>query len=94
MVDAHFVNDKPMIVSDNTMEAKRLCDSFKSLGTQGLNASEKLKLKVLKNPGRALEIGAHVSTAFASGNLKRLYQHYQVWESSVTLVMDFISESL
>ena len=41
-----------------------------SLGKKGLNVSKKMAKNVLKNPGRALEIGANVGTAFASRNPK------------------------
>ena len=43
---------------------------FKNLGKKGLNVSKKMAKNVLKNPGRALEIGANVGTAFASRNPK------------------------
>ena len=43
---------------------------FKNLGKKGLNVSKKMAKNVLKNPGRALEIGANVDTAFASRNPK------------------------
>ena len=59
-----------MIVSDNTIQAEGLGDFFKNLGKKGLNVSEKMAKNVLKNPGRALEIGANVGTAFASRNPK------------------------
>ena len=59
-----------MIVSDNTIQAEGLGDFFKNLGKKGLNVSKKMAKNVLKNPGRALEIGANVGTAFASRNPK------------------------
>ena len=59
-----------MIVSDNTIQAKGLGYFFKNLGKKGLNVSKKMAKNVLKNPGRALEIGANVGTAFASRNPK------------------------
>ena len=61
---------KSMIVSDNTIQAEGLGDFFKNLGKKGLNVSKKMAKNVLKNPGRALEIGANVGTAFASRNPK------------------------
>ena len=61
---------KTMIVSDNVIQAEGLGDFFKNLGKKGLNVSKKMAKNVLKNPGRALEIGANVGTAFASRNLK------------------------
>ena len=59
-----------MIVSDNVIQAEGLGDFFKYLGKKGLNVSKKMAKNVLKNPGRALEIGANVGTAFASRNPK------------------------
>ena len=61
---------KSMIVSDNVIQAEGLGDFFKNLGKKGLNVSKKMAKNVLKNPGRALEIGANVGTAFASRNPK------------------------
>ena len=57
---------KSMIVSDNTIQAEGLGDFFKNLGKKGLNVSKKMAKNILKNPGRALEIGANVGAAFAS----------------------------
>ena len=59
-----------MTVSDNTIKAEGLGDVFKNLGKIGLNVSKKMAKNVLKNPGRALEIGANVGSAFASRNPK------------------------
>ena len=61
---------KSMIVSDNVIQAEGLGDFFKNLGKKGLNVSKKMAKNVLKNPGRALEIGANVGSAFASRNPK------------------------
>ena len=61
---------KSMTVSDNTIKAEGLGDFFKNLGNKGLNVSKKLAKNVLKNPGRALEIGANVGSAFASRSPK------------------------
>ena len=61
---------KSMVVSDNVIQAEGLGDFFKNLGKKGLNVSKKMAKNVLKNPGRALEIGANVGTAFASRNPK------------------------
>ena len=61
---------KSMTVSDNIIKAEGLGDFFKNLGKKGLNVSKKMAKNVLKNPGRALEIGANVGTAFASRNPK------------------------
>ena len=59
-----------MTVSDNTIKAEGLGDFFKNLGKKGLNVSKKMAKNVLKNPGRALEIGANVGSAFASRSPK------------------------
>ena len=55
-----------MIVSDNTIEAESLGDFFKNIGENGPNVSKTMADNVLKNLGRALEIGANVGSAFAS----------------------------
>ena len=44
--------------------------SLRILVKKGLNIPKKMAKNVLKNPGRALEIGANVGTAFASRNPK------------------------
>ena len=61
---------KSMIVSDNVIQAEGLGDFFKNLGKLSARAGKKLATNVLKNPGRALEIGANVATAGASRNPK------------------------
>ena len=61
---------KSLIVSDNTIQVERLGDFFKHLGKKRLNVSKNMAKKVIKNMGRALEIGANVSTAFASRSPK------------------------
>ena len=61
---------KSMIDSDNTIQAKGLGDFFKKLGKKGLNVSKTMAKNVLKNPGRALEIGANVGSEFASRSPK------------------------
>ena len=63
---------KSMIVSDNTIQAEGLGDFFKNLGKLSAKAGKKLATNVLKNPGRALEIGANVATAAASRNPKNV----------------------
>ena len=55
-----------MTVSDNTIQAEGLGDFFKNLGEKGIKVSKKMPKNILKNPGRALEIGANVGSAFAS----------------------------
>ena len=61
---------KSMTVSDNTIKAEGLGDFSKNLGKKGLNVSKKMAKNVLKNPGRALEIGANAGSAFASRSPK------------------------
>ena len=63
---------KSIIVSDNTIQAEGLGDFFKNLGKLSAKAVKKLATNVLKNPGRALEIGANVASAAASRNPKNL----------------------
>ena len=55
-----------MTISDNTEQAEILGDFFKSVGNKGLNVSKKMAINLLKNPRRALEIGANLVAAFAS----------------------------
>ena len=52
-----------MIVSDNTIKAEGLGSFFKNLGKISSKAGKKLATNVLKNPGRALEIGANIANA-------------------------------
>ena len=59
-----------MIVPDNTVLVEGLSDFFDNLGKKGLNLSKKVANNVSKYPGRALEIGANVGSAFASRNSK------------------------
>ena len=59
-----------MTVSDNTTILESLGDFFKKLGKKGLIVSKGISKNGLKNPERALEIGANVGTAFASRSLK------------------------
>ena len=61
---------KLMIVSGNTIKAEGLGDFVKSLGKLSARVGKKLATNVLKNPGRALEIGANVATAAASRSPK------------------------
>ena len=58
-----------MTVSNNTLAADALCDVFKNLGRKDLTIRNKW-LKCIKNPGRALEIGADVGSAFSSRSPK------------------------
>ena len=59
-----------MTVSDNTIQAEGLGSFFKNLGRISAKAGKKLATNILKNPGRALEIGANVATAAATRNPK------------------------
>ena len=60
-----------MTVFDSTIAAAAgLGYFFKNLGEKRLNAAKKMAKEVLKNPGRDLEIGANVGTAFASTSSK------------------------
>ena len=61
---------KSMIVSDNTIKADGLGSFFKNLGKISSKAGKKLATNVLKNPGRALEIGANIATAAATKSPK------------------------
>ena len=61
---------KSMTVSDNTIKAEGLGSVFKNLGKISAKAGKKLATNILKNPGRALKIGANVATAAASRNPK------------------------
>ena len=61
---------KSMTVSDSTIKAEGLSSFFKNLGNISAKAGKKLATNVLKNPARALEVGANVATAAASRNLK------------------------
>ena len=61
---------KSMIVSDNTINVEGLGSFFKNLGKISSNSGKKLATNVLKNPGRALEIGANISTAAATKSPK------------------------
>ena len=57
-----------MIVSDNVIQAEGFSGFFKNLCEKGLNVSKRMAKNILKNPSRALEIGANVATAAASRN--------------------------
>ena len=61
---------KSMIVSDNTIKAEGLGSFFKNLGKTSSKAGKKIATNVLKNPGRALEIGANIATAAATKSPK------------------------
>ena len=61
---------KSMIVSDSVIQAEGLGSFFKNLGKVSAKAGKKLPKNVLKNPGRALEIGANIATAAATKSPK------------------------
>ena len=61
---------KSMIVSDNVIQAEGFGSFFKNLGKVSAKAGKKLAKNVLKNPGRALEIGANIATAAATKSPK------------------------
>ena len=61
---------KSMTVSDDTIKAEGLSSFFKNSGKISAKAGKKIATNVLKNPARALEIGANVATAAASRNPK------------------------
>ena len=61
---------KSMIVSDSVIQAEGLGSFFKNLGKVSTKAGKKLAKNVLKNPGRALEIGANIATAAATKSPK------------------------
>ena len=61
---------KSMIVSDSVIQAESLGSFFKNLGKVSTKAGKKLAKNVLKNPGRALEIGANIATAAATKSPK------------------------
>ena len=61
---------KSMIVSDSVIQAEGLGSFFKNLGKVSAKAGKKLAKNVLKNPGRALEIGANIASAAATKSPK------------------------
>ena len=61
-----------MIVSDNTVKAEGLSIFFKNLGRMSAKAGKKVATNVLKNPARALEIGANIGAAAVSRNPKAI----------------------
>ena len=61
-----FSRNKSLIVSDRTISGEGLGDFFKHLGSAAKNVGK----KILKNPGRALELAANIGTAAASKNPK------------------------
>ena len=61
---------KSMTVSDNTIQAEGLDGFINNLGKKGFIVSRKMAKDILKNPGRALEIGANFVSAFATKSPK------------------------
>ena len=61
---------KSMNISDNTLQAEGLSVLFKNICKSSVKVGKKLAKAVLKIPGRALEIGANVGSAFASRSPK------------------------
>ena len=59
-----------MIVSNIAIEAEGLTEFFKNSGKNRLKESKKMTKKGIQNPGRALEIGANVGSAFVSRSPK------------------------
>ena len=62
---------KSMIVTDNTIQAEGLGESFKNLGKKRLNVSKKMAKNVMGNPGRALDLTAIIATAAVSKKSKQ-----------------------
>ena len=59
-----------MFLNDNTIQAEGLGKFPKTLGRNSAKAGQKLAADVMKNPGRALEIGAKIGSAAVSKNTK------------------------
>ena len=56
--------NKPLIVSEQTIQAEGLGNFFKHLGSAAKNVGK----KILNIPGRALELAANIGTAAADKN--------------------------
>ena len=61
-----------MTVSDNTMQAEVLGDSYKNSGYKGVKVSNKMAKNAWKIPGLALDITTIIATAAASRNPKKI----------------------
>ena len=59
-----------MTVSGYTLKTESLGIFLKNLAKISVKAGKNLTSNILKDPGRALEIGANIATAAASRNLK------------------------
>ena len=57
---------KRMTVSNKTIQAESLGETFKNLVNKGLNVPLKLAKNVLRNPSPALDSTAHIATSAAS----------------------------
>ena len=66
----HCNRKKSLIVSDNTIPAERLVNSFQNLGRSSAKTGQELAAKLKGNPQRALEIGAKIDSSAKSKNLK------------------------
>ena len=62
--------NKSLIVSDQTINGKRLRDFFEHLGKAAGSAAKNVGKKILNNPARALELAANIGTAAPSKNPK------------------------
>ena len=63
---------KSVTVSDNTIQAERLGNFFKSLGKSSVKVRKKLDKNVLSNQSRALDITTNIATAAAIRNPKKV----------------------
>ena len=64
-----------MTVSDNVKKSEGLGSFFKTLGKISAKTGKKLATNILKNPGRALKIGANVVSQLQVESLKMYYQY-------------------
>ena len=68
-----------LISSEHATVVEGVRDFFKSLGKISFKTGRKLAKSVLKNLGRASEIGANIGTAVASRNPKTDLSSYLKW---------------
>ena len=71
-----------MIGNDNTIKAEGLGQLFISIGKISTKACKKIATNVLKNLGRALEIGANICIAAVSKN-------FEATLSTIPIVVNF-----
>jgi len=69
---------KAMIVSDNTIAAEGLGGFYKHLRRSSARSGTELVAKKMKNPSKAVEIGAKVSSAAISNSSKAAFPLFQV----------------